>query len=131
MKEIVKKCLLAGDKLMAQINLKQPEFTYIACRPLTKNKERIQKFNETGDSRYIYQNELDKSCFQHDIAFVDFEDLTRRTASDKILCDKAFDIAKNPKYDGWQRSLDSMIYNFFDKKRLVEQLKMKICQTKR
>ena len=131
MKEIVKKCLLAGDKLMAEINLKQPEFTYIACIPLTKNKERIQKFNETGDSRYIYQNELDKSCFQHDIAFVDFEDLTRRTASDKILCDKAFDIAKNPKYDGWQRSLDSMIYNFFDKKRLVEQLKMKICQTKR
>ena len=131
MKEIVKKCLLAGDKLMAEINLKQPECTYIACRPLTKNKERIQKFNETGDSRYIYQNELDKSCFQHDIAFVDFEDLTRRTASDKILCDKAFDIAKNPKYDGWQRSLDSMIYNLFDKKRLVEQLKMKICQTKR
>ena len=131
MKEIVKKCLLAGDKLMAEINLKQPECTYIACRPLTKNKERIQKFNETGDSRYIYQNELDKSCFQHDIAFVDFEDLTRRTASDKILCDKAFDIAKNPKYDGWQRSLDSMIYNFFDKKRLVEQSKMKICQTKR
>ena len=91
---------------MAEMNLKRPEFAYIACRPLPKNKERIQKFNETGDSRYIYQNELDKSCFQHDIAFGDFEDLTRRTASDKILCDKAFDIAKNPKYDGCQRSLN-------------------------
>ena len=65
-----------------------------------KNKERIQKFKEIGDSQYINQNELDKACFQHDMAYGDFEDLTRRTASDKILYDKAFNIAKNPKYDG-------------------------------
>ena len=92
-----------------------------------KNKERIQKFKETGNSRYIYQNKLDKACFQHDLAYGDFKDLTKRTASDKILCDEAFNIAENPKYDGYQRGLASMVYNFFLIKRLpVEQLKMKI-----
>ena len=92
-----------------------------------KNKERIQKFKETGNSRYIYQNKLDKACFQHDLAYGDFKDLTRRTASDKILCDEAFNIAENPKYDGYQRGLASMVYNFFLIERLpVEQLKMKI-----
>ena len=64
---------------------------------LQENKERIRNFRKTGDSRYIYQNELDKACFQHDMAYGDFKDLTRRTASDKILRDKAFNIAKNPK----------------------------------
>ena len=63
----------------------------------TKNNERIQNFKETGDSRYIYQNELDKACFQHAMAYGDFKDLTRRTASDKILRDKAFSLDKNPK----------------------------------
>ena len=71
----------------------------------TKNKERIQKFKEGGDSRYIYQNELNKLCFQHDMAYGDFKDLTRRTASDKILRDKVFNIAKNQKYDGNQRGI--------------------------
>ena len=83
---------------------------------LQKNKERIRKFKETGDSRYIYQNELDKAGFQHDMAYGDFKDLTRRTTSDKILHDKAFNIAKNLKYNGYERSLASMVYNFFDKK---------------
>ena len=72
---------------------------------LQKNKERIQKFKETGDSRYIYQNELDKACFQHDMAYGDFKYLARRTASDKVLRDKAFNIAINPNYDGYQRGL--------------------------
>ena len=63
-----------------------------------KNKERIQKFKETGDPRYIYQKELDKACFQHDMAYGEFKDLTRRTVSDKILCNKAFNVAKNLKY---------------------------------
>ena len=82
--------------------------TYVACGPFTKNKERIQTFKETGDSRYIYQNELDKACFQHDMAYGDFKDLTRRTASDKILCDKAFNTAKNGKHDGYQRRIASI-----------------------
>ena len=84
--------------------------------PLEKNKKRIQKFKETGDINYIYKNELDKACFQHNMAYGDFKDLARRTASDKILRDKAFNIAKNPKYDGYQRGLASMVYKFFDKK---------------
>ena len=96
--------------------LRQPGFTYSAYGPFTKNKERIQKFKETRDSRYIYQNERDKVCFQQDTVYGDLKHLTRRTASDKILCDKAFNIAKNPKYDGYQRGLASMVYKFFDKK---------------
>ena len=100
---------------MPEMHLKQPQFTYNACGPFTKNKERIQKFKETGDIKYIYRNELDKACFQHDMAYGDFKDLARRTASDKVLRDKAFNIAKNPKYDGYQRGLASMVYKFFDK----------------
>ena len=65
-------------------------------------------FKETGDSRYTYQNELDQFCFQYDMVYRDFKDLTRRIASDKLLGDKAFDIAKNPKHDGFQRRLVSM-----------------------
>ena len=116
MNEIANKFLLAGDKFMPEMHLKQPGFTYSACGPFTKNKERIQKFKETGDTSYIYKNELDKACFQHDMAYGDFKDLARRTASDKVLRDKAFNIAKNPKYDGYQRGLVSMVYTFFDKK---------------
>ena len=101
---------------MLEMHLKQPGFTYSACGTFTKNKERIQKFKETGDANYIYKNQLDKACFQHDMAYGDFKDLARRTASDKILKDKAFNIAKNPKYDGYQRGLASMVYKFFDKK---------------
>ena len=77
---------------------------------------RLQKLKETRDLRYIYENELDKSCFAHDMGYGDFQVLASRTASDKILCDKAFYIAKNPKYDGYQRGLASMVYIFFNKK---------------
>ena len=126
MNEIVNKFLLVGDTFMPEMPLRQPGLKHSACGPFTKNKERIQKFKETGDSRYIYQNELDKTCFQHDIAYGDFEDLTRRTAADKILRDKAFNIAKNPKYDGYQRGFASIVYKFLIKNLQVEQLKMKI-----
>ena len=81
------------------MHLRPPGFTYSAFEPFTTNKDRILKFKETGDSQHIYQNELDKTCFQHNMAHGDFKDLTRRTASDKILRDKAFNIAKNSKYD--------------------------------
>ena len=76
----------------------------------------MQQFKETGDSRYIYRNELDKSCFQHDMAYGDFKDIKRRTAADKVLRGKIFNIAKDPRYDGYQRGLASMVYKFFDKK---------------
>ena len=83
---------------------------------LLKNKERIQKFKETGDASCIYKDELGKACFQHDMAYGDFKDLKRRTFSDKVLRDKVCNIAKNPKYDGYQRGIASMVYKFFDKK---------------
>ena len=102
MNKIVDKFLLAGDKCMPKIHLKQLGFTYNACGPFTKNKERIQKFKEAGGISYIYKDELDKACFQHDMAYGDFKDLKRRTFSDIILRDKAFNIAKTPKYYGHQ-----------------------------
>ena len=116
MNEIVNKFLLVSDKFMPEMHLKQPGFTYSACGPFSKNKYRIQKFKETGDTSYIYKNELDKAYFQHDMAYGDFKDLKKRAFSDKVFRDKAFKIAKNPKYDGYQRGLASMVYIFFDKK---------------
>ena len=77
MNEIVNNFLLVGDKFMPEMHLRLPEFTYSACGPFTKNKERIQKFNEIGDTSYIYKNELDKACFQHDMAYGDFKDLKK------------------------------------------------------
>ena len=116
MNEIENKFLSAGDKFMPEMHLRQPGFTYSTCGPFAKNKKGIQKFEETGDSQYIYQNEIDKAFFQHDMAYGDFKDLTRRTVSDKILRDKAFNIAKIQKNDGYQCGLASIVYKFFDKK---------------
>ena len=116
MNDTINKFLLTGDKFMPEMRLRQPGFTYSACGPFKTSKERIQKFKQTGDSRYIYRNELGKTCFQHDMAYADFKDLAKRTAADKALKKKAFNIAKNPKYDGYQRGLASMVYKFFDKK---------------
>ena len=109
MNNTINKFLLAGDKFMPEMYLKEPVFTYSACGPFTKHKERIQKFKETGDVPYIYRNELDKACFQHDPAYTDNKDLLNRTRADKILRDKACTIASNPQYDGYQRGLVSMI----------------------
>ena len=72
MNNIINKFLLAGDKFMSEMHLRQLGFTYSACGPFKQNKERIQKFKQTGDSRYIYKNKLDKACFQHDITYGDF-----------------------------------------------------------
>ena len=98
------------------MHLRQPGFTYSDSGTFTKNKERIQKFKETGDSRYIYQNEINKVCFQHDMTYGDVKDLTRKTASNKH--DKAFAIDKNPKYDRYKGGLTSIVYIFFNKKTL-------------
>ena len=101
---------------MPETNLRQPQVVYSACEPFTKNKERIRKFKETGDTSYVYKNELDKACFQHDMAYGDFKDLAKRIAADKALRDKAFKIVIDQKYDGYQKGLASMVYKFFDKK---------------
>ena len=71
---------------------------------------------QSGNTYFIYKNELDKACFQHDMAYGRSKDLIKRTQSDKVLRDKAFKIASKPKYDGYQRGLASMVYRFFDKK---------------
>ena len=101
---------------MPEMHLKQLGFTNGACGPFTKNKQRIEKFMQTGNTNFIYKNELDKACFQHDMAYGKSKNLVKRTRLDKVLRDKAFKIASNPKYDGYQWGLASMIYKFFDKK---------------
>ena len=112
MNNVINKLLLGGDKFMPEMHLRQPQFVYSACGPFTRHKERIKKFKQTGDTRYIYRNELDKACFQHDSAYAYHKDLINRTKSDKVLRDKA----SNLEYDGYQRGLASMVYKFFDKK---------------
>ena len=116
MNEIINTFLLVGDKFMPEMHLKQLGFTYSACGPLTKNKERIEKFMQTRNTNFIYRNELDKASFQHDMAYGKSKDLIKRTQSDKVLKDKAFRIANSPHYDGYQRGLASVVYKFFDKK---------------
>ena len=98
--------LLVGDKCMHEMHLKQHGFTYNACGPFTKNKERIEKFMQAGDTNSIYKNELDKTCFQHDMAYDKTYDLIKRIPSDKVLKDKAFKTASDPNYKN----------KFFDKK---------------
>ena len=83
MNEIINKFLLVGDKFMPEMHLKQRGFTYSACGSFTRNKKRTEKFMQTGNTDFIYRNELDKACFQHDMAYGELKDLTKRTQSDK------------------------------------------------
>ena len=98
MNEIVNKLLLVGDKFMNEMHLKQSGFTYSTYGPFTKNKKRIEKFMQTGNTNFIYKNKLDKACFQHDKTYGKTKDLAKRTQSDKVLKDKAFKIASDSKY---------------------------------
>ena len=90
MNEIVNTFILAGDKFMLELHLKQPGFTYSASGSFTRNKERTEKFMQTGIADFIYRNELDKACFQHDMAYGKSKDIVKKTQSDKVLRDKAF-----------------------------------------
>ena len=85
MNDIINTFILAEEKFMTEMHLKQPDYNYSTCGPFTKNKEIMQKFKQTGYSRHINKNELDKACFQHDMAYGDFKDLAKRTAADKVL----------------------------------------------
>ena len=116
MNQIVNKVLLAGDKFMPEMHLGQSGFTYSVYGPYNRNKQRIQKFMQTGDTNYIYKNELDKACLQHDMAYGKYKDLEKKIHLEKVLKEKAFAIANHPKYDGHQRGLASMVHKFFDKK---------------
>ena len=98
------------------MHLRQPQFVYSACGPFTRHKERIKEFKCTGDTHLLYRNELDKACFKHDAAYAKYKDVENRLISDQKLRNSAYDIASNPKYDGYQRGLASMVYKFFDSK---------------
>ena len=80
---------------MPELHLKQLGYTYSACEPFTKHRERIQKFRKTNNLKHLYRNELDKACFAYDVAYSDSKDLAKKTISDKILKDRAFRIARN------------------------------------
>ena len=116
MNNIINKFLLAGDKFMPEMNLRKPQFVYSACGPFTRHKERIKEFKRTGDTRLLYRNELDKACFKHDATYAKYKDVENRLISDQKLRNSAYDIASNPKCDGYQRGLASMVYKFFDSK---------------
>ena len=105
MNEIVIKFLLAGDKFMPEMHLKQPGFTYSACGPFTKNKERIEKFMQTRNANYICRNDLDQARFQHDAAYGNYKDLNKRTQSERFVRDKSLKNANNPNHDECQRGL--------------------------
>ena len=111
MNKIMNKFLMAGDKFIPKLHLKQPVFTYSACGPFSRNKERIGKFMQTANTDFTYRNELDKACFQHDMAYGKSKDLTKRAQWDKVLKDKLFKISK---YYGYQKGLPLLVYKFFD-----------------
>ena len=116
MNNIINKFLLAGDKFMPEIDLRQPKFFYSACGPFTRHKERIKEFKSTGDTCLLYRNELDKVSFKHDAAYAKYKDVENRLISDQKLRNSGYDIASNPKYDGYKRGLASIVYKFFDSK---------------
>ena len=116
MNNIINQFLLGGDKFMPEMHLRQPQFVYSACGPFTRHKETIKEFKRTGDKRLLYRNELDKACFRHDAAYAKYKDVENRLISDQKLRNSEYDIASNPKYDGYQRGLASMVYKFFDSK---------------
>ena len=129
MNNIINKFLLAGDKFKPEMHLKQPQFVYSACGPFTRHKERIKEFKRTGDTRFLlYRNELDKACFKHDAAYAKYKDVENRLILDQRLRNSAYNIASNPKYDGHQKGLASMVHNFLTQKLL--HLTKKLCQVK-
>ena len=116
MNNIINKFLSAGDKFMPEMHLRQPQFVYSTYGPFTIHKERIKEFKRTGDTRLLYRNELDKACFKHDARYAKYKNVENRLISDQKLRNSAYNIASNPKYDGYQRGLASIVYKFFDSK---------------
>ena len=111
MNEVVNKYLLTGDKSMPELHLRQRRFIYSACGPFTKHCKRILNLKKTSDF-----NKLDKACLTHDAVYVDSKYLAKMTVSDKVLKGRAYEIALNSKYVGYQRGLTSIVFKFFDKK---------------
>ena len=115
--DTINKFLLVSDKFMPELHLYEPKIGKdSACGSFTKHKQRIGQFMKDGRLSHIYKNELDKACFQHDIAYNKYKDLKRRTQSDIVLKNKAYKIAVNPKYDRFQTALASIVWKFFNEK---------------
>ena len=103
---------------MPEMHLKQPQFVYSACGPFTRHKERIKEFKRTGDTHLLYRNDLDKACFKYGAAYAKYKDVENRLISDQKLRNSVYDIASNPKYNGYQKGLASMLYKFLTQKLL-------------
>ena len=101
---------------MVDLQLKQPGFTYSACGPFIKHRERIEKFRETCNLKHLYRNETDKARFVHNTTYSDSIDLPKGTISDKIMKDRVYEIVRNSRYDEYQRALANMVYKFFAQK---------------
>ena len=105
MNQIVYKFSLAGAKFMSGLHSRQAEFTGSTCREFEKHRESFNKFKEPDDLKYIHKNKLDKACLDCDDASAIGKYLAKLTVSDKVMKDKAYEIALNPKYDGYQKGL--------------------------
>ena len=116
MNKIINKFLLTVDTFMPELHLKQPGFTYSACGPLAKHRERIKKFKESGNLKHLYGNELGKSYFAHDAAYSESKDLAKRTIAGTISKNRSYEIARNHGHDVYQMVLAKLVYKFFDKK---------------
>ena len=115
---------------MPEMHSKHTGFTWNPCSLFTKIKERLKNFKDTGGSKCIDQKELSKTCFQIDMTYGDFKDLNRRTAADKVLCDKAFNIVRNSKYDEYQHEFASMVNKFLIKRTSGRTVKNEIISNK-
>ena len=131
MNEIISKCLFTGDKRLPELRLKQPGFTYSSCGAFTKRREIFQKFRETRHAKHLYAKGSRKAYFAHNAAYCDRKNLAKRTISDKVLKGRAYEIARNCNYDGYQRALASIVYTFFnnDKKRIRNKCTSRITWT--
>ena len=116
MNNMINKFLLTGNKFIPEWHLKQPGLTYSAGGLFTKHRERTQKSRETGNLKHLYRNELDEAFCSHNSVYSDSKGLAKRTISNKILKDRAYEIGRNRKYYGYQRALPSMVYKVSDKK---------------
>ena len=122
---IINKFLLTGDKFMPELHLVDPIVKKIVHVDHFQNTHKEFKIFKIQAS-YIYNNDLDKACFQHDMAYNKFKDLDKRTQSGIVLKNKTLKIASNPKYNGYERGLASMVYKFFDKKSKRARIKNEI-----
>ena len=107
---------MTGAKFMTKLHVNHPRFTYIACGPFTKHCERIQRFRETDNFKHLYRKEWGIASFAHDAAYYESKDLAKITISDKILQDRACKIARNRKYERYERAIASMVYKFLIRK---------------